>query len=137
MPTDDDRDGLSVRAMVVGVMILIAWLCWATAASAYFGSLFEMADVNPGTGMSGGRGRGRGLTLMLSTAVSFVLNSLRIHEAPAVLTHTLQNERWIVLTFFLLMGAAVLFGLWVKKLEAELSGPKRRSGRKRKRRRRD
>jgi hypothetical protein len=129
MSSDDEKDGLSVRAMVIGVMILITWFCWAMAASSYFGSLFDVAAPEPGSGRLGGRSRG--LALIIGTVLSFLLNSLRINHAPAIISHVLASERWILITFLFLMGTAVLFGLWVRKLEAQLAGPRRTPRRKR------
>jgi hypothetical protein len=129
MSHDEEKDGLSVTAMVIGVMILIAWFCWAMAASSYFGSLFDVAAPEPGSGRFGGRSRG--LALIIGTVISFLLNSLRIDHAPAIISHVFADERWILITFLALMGAAVLFGLWVRKLEAQLAGPQRKPRRKR------
>jgi len=134
MSEPEENEGLSVTAMVVGVMILITYGCWAIAASAYFGSMFEVAPPEPGMGRFGGRSRG--LALLIGTVISFVLNSLRINHAPAIIRNTFSSERWILLTFVILMGATALFGVWVKRLEAQLDGPKRRSRRKGKGRKR-
>jgi phosphotransferase system glucose/maltose/N-acetylglucosamine-specific IIC component len=126
MSHDEEKDGLSVTAMVIGVMLLITWFCWALGASSYFGSLFEIAPPEAGSGRIGGRSRG--LALLIGTVISFLLNSLRLNHAPDIISYVFANERWIIVTFLALMGTAVLFGLWVKKLEAELAGPKRKKG---------
>lgn len=136
MSHDEESGGLSVTAMVIGIMLLVAWFCWALAASSYFGSLFDVAAPEPGSGRFGARGRG--LALIVGTVISFLLNSLRLNHAPAILSHVFANERWILITFAALMVGAVLFGIWVRKLEAELAGPRRkprrrRSGKRRKR----
>jgi phosphotransferase system glucose/maltose/N-acetylglucosamine-specific IIC component len=137
MAHEDEKDGLSVTAMVIAVMLLITWFCWALGASSYFGSLFEVAAPEPGSGRFGGRSRG--LALIIGTVISFLLNSVRLNHAPAIIGHVFANERWIIITFLVLMGTAVLFGFWVKKLEAELAGPKpkknrrKRAGQRRKR----
>lgn len=136
MSHDEESGGMSVTAMVIGIMLLVAWFCWALAASSYFGSLFDVAAPEPGSGRFGARSRG--LALIVGTVISFLLNSLRLNHAPAILSHVFANERWILITFAALMVGAVLFGIWVRKLEAELAGPRRkprrrRSGKRRKR----
>jgi hypothetical protein len=128
MAHDEQKDGLSVTAMMIAVMLLIIWFCWALAASSYFGSLFEVAAPEPGSGRYGARSRG--LALIIGTVISFLLNSLRLNHAGAIISHVFASERWIIVTFLALMGTAVLFGLWVKKLEAELAGPRRKKSRR-------
>lgn len=129
MSHDEESGGLSVTAMVIGIMLLVAWFCWALAASSYFGSLFDVAAPEPGSGRFGARSRG--LALIVGTVISFLLNSLRLNHAPAILSHVFANERWILITFAALMVGAVLFGIWVRKLEAELAGPRRKPRRRR------
>ena len=134
MPADDEHQGLSVNAMMIGIMVLVAYMCWALAANSYMGSVFSYEDMEPGGGRIGSRSRG--LAWLIGTVISFLLNSIRIDHTVGIIQHAFTQERWILLLFGVLMGCTVLFGLWVKKLETELAGPTRKKKRKRKKRKR-
>ncbi len=112
MSKNGDSDGISTKVMVLGVMLLIAYLCWAIAASASIGPSSEAP------------GYGRGLWLMAKAFLSFLTTSLRFDKAPAVLENALRSERWILVLFAVLEIAAVLFGVWVKTLDTKLNAPK-------------
>lgn len=136
MSEPEARGGISVQTMVIGVMLLITYLCWAMAASAYMGAAVEVAGPESGAGAGRLGARSRGLALIMASIISFLLNSVRLDQAPAILLNTLQHEQWIVLLFVVLMACALLFGAWVKKVEADLAGPRRRrEGKQRKKRR--
>ena len=131
MSDDHDRPGLSLNAMAIGVMVLAAYFCWALAASAHLGEFFDMSR----TPISG---RGRGLAFLVMQTLSFLINSVRLDQLPGILGNAFTNDRWLIVLFLVLEALAVGFWLWMRRLEAELAGPrKKRRKRKRKQRRRD
>lgn len=111
--------GLSVTVMVVCLMVAAAYLCWALAASTYFGAIVE--PIEPGTRPR----RSAGLQLILAAFISFLVNSVRLDAIPAVFANSLRNHPWHFGLFFGLEAAAVLFGFGVKRLETQLHRPLR------------
>ena len=129
MSDHDQRGGLSVNVMAIGIIILCAFFCWALAASAYLGEFFDMQEASRS-------GRRAGVTFLVMQTMSFLINSARFDQLPGILGNALTQDRWIVWLFLILESLAVGFWLFVRKLEAELAGPQRkRRKRKRKRRR--
>ncbi|MCA9073726.1 MAG: hypothetical protein KDA93_01745 [Planctomycetaceae bacterium] len=126
---NDSSEGISIRMMTIGVMIVVAYLCWAIAA------VNALEPIVPMEGHTvGDYGGGRVEFLMrgvFGNFINFIGNSLKVHRAPAIAMNTLRNEQWILLMLLIGEGLAVGFGLFSKRLEAELEPPKKR---KRKRR---
>ena len=122
-------DGISVKSMTIGVMILVAWLCWAIAAAKYLDPIIAMQGHSVGN-MGGGRIEFliRGI---FGNFINFIGNSLMLHHAPGIITNTLRHERWIILMLFVLEGLAFGFGMFTRNLEDRLQPPRKR---KRKRR---
>ncbi len=84
MPDNQKNEGVSIRTMTIGVMLLIAYICWGMAASDYLG-------LKPGLPDSGVRaGRGRGLVMAVTLIVTFITNSLHVHEAPGIISHVFR-----------------------------------------------
>lgn len=118
------REGISIKAMTITVMVLIGYLCWGVAASSYLGRVFEPIEPELGRRLASG------LSFVLASFGTFLVNSLRIDQAPAVFMNSLRNHPWHFGLFLGLEGAAVGFGLWLKKVEQELNPPTKRRKRR-------
>ena len=114
-----NKQGLSVTVMAICLMVAIAWLCWAIAASTYFGAVVE--PIPAGTRPR----RSAGLALIIAAFLTFLVNSVRLDAMPAVFMNSLRNHPWHFGLFIGLETAAVLFGLAVKGLETRLNRPLR------------
>lgn len=124
MANKKPRDGISIRTMVIGLMLVIAWLSWAIAASSCLGPVVEpMAPRGP-------RDRLAGLHFIYAGFATFLVNSIRIDQAPAVFMNSLRHHPWHFWMFFILEGAAAGFGVWVKRVERELNPPRKRGKRR-------
>ena len=122
MADDQKNDGISVRTMTIGVMLVIAYICWGMAASDYL----NLEPPSPDDGIVIGRGRRFGLIAIVYVIGTFIANSLHVHEAPGIISNVLRNERWILWAFVVLEVLAVGFGIWVKSMDTKLNQPKRR-----------
>lgn len=125
----DKSEGISIKAMTIGVMIIVAYLCWAIAA------VNALEPIVPMEGRTvGDYGGGRVEFLMrgiFGNFINFIGNSFMIHRAPGILMNTLRHEQWILMLLFVGEGIAVGFGLFAKKLEVELEPPKKRKKKRR------
>ncbi|MCA9110679.1 MAG: hypothetical protein KDA52_12070 [Planctomycetaceae bacterium] len=124
MADDQKNDGISVHTMTIGVMLLVAYICWGIAASAYLDPLVELGP--PPEGFRRGRGGGYAIKALLYWLVSFVGNSLRLNHVVGITSNVLRNDQWILLTFVVLEVLALGFGIWVKMLDTKLNPPRRK-----------
>lgn len=111
------KQGLSVTVMVVCLMVASAYICWAVASSTYFGAVIEPMEPR------GPARRAAGLQFIVAAFITFLVNSFRLDAIPAVFMHSLRNHPWHFGLLIGLQAAAVLVGLGVKRLEAQLDRP--------------
>ena len=111
----EQQEGTSVLTMAILLMVFFAWLSWAIAASAYFGSMADPIPV---------RGRISGLALLIAAVATFLFNSIRLDALPDVFMNSLRHHQWHFLLFVVLEMLTVGFGIGVKWLETSLDRPR-------------
>jgi len=113
-------EGKSIRWIVIASMLFVAYIGWGLLAGSYAGDAH--AD-----GVVAGRREVAGLTLLASAIYSFIATSLM--ELPnffRVISWHFSNRLWLLVLIVLAEVGVAGGGYGLKKLEENLSQPRRR-----------
>jgi hypothetical protein len=120
-PKKANREGKSIRWMVIALLVAVAFLGWAIAAASYASDIEEFSRPDmPGVGR-GAAMRG-GIALFVVGLIRVLWNSIvQIPNMHRVAWHTLTEHRAIPIVTGLIAAGIGGFAYWMAKLERQFA----------------
>ncbi|OAI57754.1 hypothetical protein AYO47_07655 [Planctomyces sp. SCGC AG-212-M04] len=140
MSSEDNKKGLSITTITACVGVMITWLLWGVACAMYGnarpeaveGQIEVVVDVENESGMPrpmSTRGAA-GAFVVAGIATFFIKTVTMLPQLPAVLGYLFRERIGFVIVATAILAGVILLGLFMKRLELSLEGPKKKRKRK-------
>jgi hypothetical protein len=139
MSREDNGKGLSVTVITICVGMAITWLLWGVACVMYGNARPEavegQVEIVPDLGDDGPtRFSTRGAApafVIAGVATFFVKTFSMLPQLPAVLAFLFRERLWFVIVATAILAGVIVFGVFMKRMELALEGPKKKRKKKR------
>ena len=138
MGKQDSSRGLSVTVITICVGVVTTWLLWGVACAMYGSARPEavqdqvevVVDMESDR-LSPGRVRGAGPAFIVAGVATFFIKTLTmLPQMPDVLGFLFRERLWFVVVATGILAGVICFGVFMKRLEMALEGPKKRKRKK-------
>ena len=138
MAKEDTGKGLSITTITICVGVVVTWLLWGVACAMYSNARPEAVegqievvvdmdakDLNP-------RGvRGAAPAFVFAGVATFFIKTLTmLPQLPAVLGYLFSERIGFVIAATVILCGVIFFGVFMKRMELALEGPKKRKKKK-------
>jgi hypothetical protein len=141
MSEEGSSKGLSITTVTIAVAVVTTWLLWGVACAMYGNAHPEAVEgqleVVVDTGDDGLRPtrvgtRGAAFAFVIAGISTFFLKTFQmLPELPSVLAYLFRERIGFVIVANGILAGIILFGVFMKRLELALEGPKKKRKKKR------
>lgn len=138
MSREESSKGLSITVITIIVAAVTTWLLWGVACAMYGnanpeaveGQIEVVVDLESDH-LTPGRVRGAGPAFLIAGVSTFLIKTLTmLPQLPAVLGYLFRERIGFVIVATGILAGVILFGVFMKRMELALEGPKKRRRKK-------
>jgi hypothetical protein len=141
MSEEVNGKGLSITTVTIIVALVTTWLLWGAACAMYGNAHPEAVagqlEVLIDAGDDGHRptrvgSRGTAVAFVIAGVSTFFLETFQmLPQLPSVLAYLFRERIGFVIVANGILAAVILFGVFLKRMELALEGPKKKKRKKR------